>query len=1180
MTWQFELYLLILLMTVGLALVVAVVAWRRREMPGAAALALTMLAVAIWAGLNMLEYTAVGFQNKLFFGKLEYLGIASVPPLWLIFALSYCSLNRFLSRRNLVLLWIIPVVTILMAVTNDLHSWMWQVTVNSLNPNGTLDYSQRGWWWYLAFAYSYGLIIAGTIILGITALGYRRDLRRQMWVLLAAVLIPWIANLLHFLHVDPFGIDLTPFAFALTGIILAFGLFRFQLFDLAPVARDLLVERLDDGVIVLDRLNRIVDVNPAGLRYLGTALSPIGRPAEEVFAPWPDLVERYREAEQVRTEIRLEPVTSSAPTYIDLRISPLRNRRDQLIGRLLTLHDVTQHKQTEARLRQLSATVEQSPASVIITDLAGRIVYVNPKFTQLTGYTFEEALGQTPRMLKSGETSPAEYTHLWQTILAGGEWHGEFHNRKKTGELYWESAVISPIADAAGRTTHFLAVKEDITARKRAAAIEQQRILRQQLVSEISLAINLSEDVQAVLQTAVDGLTRVLDIDEAGLALFNETRQCLVVQADHPAPDNQSAVGAELPLAGNLSMQHVLATRQPLMILDAQHDPLMSNVLEFMLRQQIQSILIVPLIVREEVVGTIGLDALHALRAFTPDEIDLASTVANLVAVRLEQARLFEAEREARLLAQRHTLDLSGLYAVTRATSRSLAMDDVLAQALSSALTSWQFEAGLIALAGSDGAGAGLQVAAERGLPPELLKSLIDGASDQSLLTHTYRQREVAVLDLRQDAAPDLLQQVPADFMAAGWQTIVGIPLLHRDQPLGVMCLLAHQPRAASPVDMALFASMGHQVAAAISNAQLFQATLSERSRLKALIEASRDGIILNSVDGMILVMNLPALTMLRLPGTPADWVNRPILEAIQVLRHTAPQAARATIGELRRLRMDAAPTAEGGYEVLARPIRWQSLPVRVGTRPMGRLIVMRDMTEEFALERLREDMTHTMVHDLRNPLTGISAALHMVLDGYLGVLPPEQHRLLSIAQSSTDRMMQLVSAILDVNRLESGRMPVNLSTTTVSDLLRDILPAQMTIAQDRHIRLDCQLPSDLPPVRADMTLIQRVLQNLVGNALKFAPEGGCVEISARTLAEPGVPPVVLMVISDNGPGIPPEIQSQLFQKFVTGGQEEHGSGLGLAFCKLAVEAHEQRIWVESDVEKGSTFTFTLAAVS
>jgi len=106
----------------------------------------------------------------------------------------------------------------------------------------------------------------------------------------------------------------------------------------------------------------------------------------------------------------------------------------------------------------------------VITDCAGNIEYVNPKFIQVTGYTLAEALGKNPRILKSGEMSPEAYVVLWQTITAGKEWSGEFHNKKKNGELYWESASISPIRDLAGRVTHYVAVKEDITARKQTEA--------------------------------------------------------------------------------------------------------------------------------------------------------------------------------------------------------------------------------------------------------------------------------------------------------------------------------------------------------------------------------------------------------------------------------------------------------------------------------------------------------------------------------------------------------------------------------------------------------------------------------------------------------------------------------------------------------------------------------------
>ena len=146
--------------------------------------------------------------------------------------------------------------------------------------------------------------------------------------------------------------------------------------------------------------------------------------------------------------------------------APRYDARGEFDGYVGVALDITERKREEQKLRRLSKAVEQNPATVVITDLKGTIEYVNPKFTALTGYTFEEAIGQNPRILKSGETAAEEYKKLWETIQTG-EWHGEFHNRKKNGELYWESASISPIRDARGKATHYIAIKEDITERKR-----------------------------------------------------------------------------------------------------------------------------------------------------------------------------------------------------------------------------------------------------------------------------------------------------------------------------------------------------------------------------------------------------------------------------------------------------------------------------------------------------------------------------------------------------------------------------------------------------------------------------------------------------------------------------------------------------------------------------------------
>ena len=147
------------------------------------------------------------------------------------------------------------------------------------------------------------------------------------------------------------------------------------------------------------------------------------------------------------------------------------------------VRDITERKRMEEKLRELSRAVEQSPTSIVITNPAGDIEYVNPKFVDLTGYTLAEALGKNPRILKSGEKGSEAYRELWETITAGREWRGEFHNKKKNGELYWESASISPIRDPAGHITHFLAVKEDITARK------QTEAERSQLIQELKNAL-------------------------------------------------------------------------------------------------------------------------------------------------------------------------------------------------------------------------------------------------------------------------------------------------------------------------------------------------------------------------------------------------------------------------------------------------------------------------------------------------------------------------------------------------------------------------------------------------------------------------------------------------------------------------------------------------------------------
>ena len=189
---------------------------------------------------------------------------------------------------------------------------------------------------------------------------------------------------------------------------------------------------------------------------------------------------------------------------------PLHDKDGHVIGVLGTYEDVTERKRMDEKVRQLSRAVEQSPVSIVITNKDGNIEYVNRKFTEVTGYSFSEAIGKNPRILKSGELPAELYKRMWECISDGQEWRGEFHNRKKNGELFWELSMISPIFNAAGAITHYLAVKEDITERKQ---LEEQLRQSQKMEAFGQLAGGVAHDFNNLL-TIIQGHVALLQLQE------------------------------------------------------------------------------------------------------------------------------------------------------------------------------------------------------------------------------------------------------------------------------------------------------------------------------------------------------------------------------------------------------------------------------------------------------------------------------------------------------------------------------------------------------------------------------------------------------------------------------------------------------------------------------------------
>ncbi len=214
----------------------------------------------------------------------------------------------------------------------------------------------------------------------------------------------------------------------------------------------------------------------------------------------------YRQpSEVIRDEIELKD-----GRVMDRYSAPVIDAQGTYYGRIWTFRDITERKRNEDMLRQLSMAVEQSPVSVVITDPRGDISYVNQRFTETTGYQRDEVLGQNPRILNAGRSSPELFENLWSTVTQGREWHGELCNRKKNGEVYWEAVTIRPITDGKGAIRHYLAIKEDITERRQAEETLKASEKRYRLLFERNLA--------GVLRTTLEG--KVLECNQATARMF------------------------------------------------------------------------------------------------------------------------------------------------------------------------------------------------------------------------------------------------------------------------------------------------------------------------------------------------------------------------------------------------------------------------------------------------------------------------------------------------------------------------------------------------------------------------------------------------------------------------------------------------------------------------------------
>jgi PAS domain S-box-containing protein len=395
---------------------------------------------------------------------------------------------------------------------------------------------------------------------------------------------------------------------------------------------------------------------------------------------------------------------------------------------------------------------------------------------------------------------------------------------------------------------------------------------------------------------------------------------------------------------------------------------------------------------------------------------------------------------------------------------------------------------------------------------------------------------------------------------------IVAAPIFIPGRVLGVLEAINPHAGQFEPDALQVLSGIGSLAGSFIQNARLYEDLQDTHTRYYDLFENSIDPIIITDLEGNILETNF---------------------QTHQTSRYSEDQLRKMVISDLHDVKWNAIGTnflsleedSSRAYESILITADDTEIPIQVKVHQIQmadecRLQwIFRDITERKNLDQLREDLTSMIFHDLRSPLSNVISSLDVIQASLPGTEDPEIQSLFDIATRSTVRIQRLTRSLLDINRLESGQAITNTESIQPETLIQYAKQELSTQSKAKDQQVTLSVPKRIPEVIADRNMIERVLINLVQNAIKYTPTKGKIEIGVEKIKDE-----IHLWVLDSGPGVDPDYIDKIFDKFTRIHPDERikGLGLGLAFCRLAVEGHGGRIWVENLPGGGAKFTFTL----
>jgi PAS domain S-box-containing protein len=397
-------------------------------------------------------------------------------------------------------------------------------------------------------------------------------------------------------------------------------------------------------------------------------------------------------------------------------------------------------------------------------------------------------------------------------------------------------------------------------------------------------------------------------------------------------------------------------------------------------------------------------------------------------------------------------------------------------------------------------------------------------------------------------------------------ETVLAVPIKTDRRTIGAIEVMNPASGTFDEQAPQLLTQVANQAAAAIRNAELYERARQAELRYESLFHTSPAPNIVMDFDTRILDCNQEACKLL---GRPIDELVGSLWYDILDDQRSAFETSLREVRENRQMSTEMRIRAPGGPRILEVHMTSIDYGGREAIQWIGH-----DVTEQIELARMRDDLMHMIVHDLRNPLGNVISSLQMMRTALIEndkTLPMMD--VLQVAMRSSEKLRRLIDSLLSLRQLEAGKADLDTSLVPPKVLTHEAIEIVRPIIEKKEQELVLDIPIGLPPVRVDRDMASRVLTNLLDNAAKFTPTNGKIGL---TIAEHDGE--LLFTVSDTGPGIPAESQEHIFERFtrLESAKGTRGTGLGLPFCKLAVEAHGGKIWVESTPGEGSRFKFSL----